>query len=61
MRKFLLKIYPIYIYCLVGIPVFTITFLCLKEEAKEVFWFLMFIGALFVGLQQLQWMRISKK
>ena len=54
MRKFLLKIYQIYIYCLVGIPAFTITFLCLKEEAKGVFWLLMFICALFVCLQQLK-------
>ncbi len=39
MRKFLLKNYPIYIYCLVGIPMLIITLLCLNEEVKGFFGF----------------------
>ncbi len=61
MRNILLRIYPIYIYCLVGIPTFTVTYFCLKEEAKEIFWVLMILGVLFAGVQQLRWMKIAKK
>lgn len=49
------KYYPIYISCLLGIPIFTLTYFSIKKEYEGAFWGLILLYLLFIILQQLKW------
>lgn len=61
MKTILEKFYPTYISLLLGIPMFTITYFAMEEEWHGVFWFLMFIYALFTIIQQIKWCKNEQR
>jgi len=55
MKTILKKYYPTYIGCLLGLPIWTITYFAMEEKWHGVFWFMMVIYTLFIIIQQLRW------